>query len=153
MASAPDSTAMFLPLVVAVATTVCTVVIHALALATIVVFVRRERRLGYAGVRFSGNVAVVAGATLLALAAHLAEITAWALVFLLCGEFSHFASAFYHSAGAYTSLGDGAVMSATWKLLGPLETADGLLMFGVSTAMIFAVIQRLIEARYQDLRN
>jgi len=33
-------------------------------------------------------------------------------------------------------------------LLGPLEAADGMLMFGVSTAMIFAVIQRLIQTRY-----
>jgi hypothetical protein len=38
-------------------------------------------------------------------------------------------------------------MSASWRLLGPLEAADGLLMFGVTTAMIFAVIQRLLLSR------
>jgi hypothetical protein len=38
------------------------------------------------------------------------------------------------------------VLSPHWKLLGPLEAATGLLMFGVSTALIFAVIQRLIHA-------
>jgi hypothetical protein len=43
-------------------------------------------------------------------------------------------------------------MSPAWKLLGPLEAADGLLMFGVSTAMIFAVVQRLTWARFPDLR-
>jgi len=49
----------------------------------------------------------------------------------------------------YTSLGYGdVVMSASWKLLGPLEAADGLLMFGISTAMIFAVIQRLVQPRF-----
>jgi hypothetical protein len=31
--------------------------------------------------------------------------------------------------------------------LGPLEAADGMLMFGVTTAMIFAVIQRLVQAK------
>lgn len=71
-------------------------------------------------------------------------------MFELCGEFRDFAAAFYHSAENYTSLGYGdVVMSAKWKLLGPLETADGMLMFGVSTAMIFAVVQRLIQTRYQ----
>jgi hypothetical protein len=40
------------------------------------------------------------------------------------------------------------VLSLRWKLLGPLEAAAGLLMFGVSTALIFAVIQRLIHARF-----
>jgi hypothetical protein len=38
-------------------------------------------------------------------------------------------------------------------LLSPLEAVDGMLMFGVSTAMIFAVIQRLVESRYPDLRS
>jgi len=44
------------------------------------------------------------------------------------------------------------VMSPSWRLLGPLEAVDGMLMFGVSTAMIFAVIQRLLESRYLLLR-
>ena len=35
--------------------------------------------------------------------------------------------------------------------LGPLEAADGALMFGVSTAMIFAIAQRLMNAKFGDL--
>ena len=33
-----------------------------------------------------------------------------------------------------------------------LEAADGALMFGVSTAMIFAVVRRLVLTRFADLR-
>jgi hypothetical protein len=44
-------------------------------------------------------------------------------------------------------------MSPSWKLLGPLETANGMLLFGVSTAMIFAVIQRLVKVRFVDLKD
>jgi hypothetical protein len=67
----------------------------------------------------------------------------------VCGEFSDFRTAYYHSAVNYTSLGYGdIIMSSAWKLLGPLETADGMLLFGVSAAMIFAVIQWLVGARY-----
>jgi Ion channel len=142
---------LLLPLSVGTATTFCTIFIHALALITIVHFVRREQRLGYAGVRFWKDVSIVASATLVALAAHLVEIATWALVFALCGEFPDFAAAFYSSAENYTTLGYGdVVMSAAWRLLGPLEAADGMLMFGVSTAMIFAVIQRLIQTRLRD---
>ncbi len=80
--------------------------------------------------------------------AHVVEIAVWAVVLSLCGEFTRLAGAFYHSAMNYTSLGYGdVVMSASWKLLGPLEAANGLLLFGVSTAMIFAVIQRLVRSR------
>jgi hypothetical protein len=94
------------------------------------------------------DLAIVVGVTLLALAAHLVEIAGWALVFVRCGEFRDFAAAFYSSAENYTTLGYGdVVMSVSWRLLGPLESADGMLMFGLTTAMIFGVIHRLIQAR------
>ena len=51
------------------------------------------------------------------------------------------------------SLGYGdLLLTPSWRLLGPLEAANGALMFGVSTAMVFAVIQRLVLARFKDLR-
>jgi hypothetical protein len=97
---------------------------------------------------------IVALALLYALVAQLAETALWALLFVVCGEFSDFGTALYHSAVNYTSLGYGdLIMTPSWRLLGPLETANGMLMFGVSTAMIFAVIQRLIEARFVDLKE
>jgi carbon starvation protein CstA len=42
-------------------------------------------------------------------------------------------------------------MSPAWKTLGPIEAINGLLMFGVSTAMIFAVIQRMLQIRFPEL--
>jgi hypothetical protein len=142
--------AVFSPLAVAVMVILCTVVIHAIALNAIIRFVRRERRLGHAGVRFWQDVSIVAGATLAAFAAHLVEIMLWALVFVRCGEFPDSAAAFFHSAENYTTLGYGdVVMSPSWRLLGPLEAADGMLMFGVSIAMLFAVIQRLVQTRFE----
>jgi hypothetical protein len=145
---------LILPLAVGVATTLASILIHATALATIVDFFRHERRLGRAGVRFWRDVAIVAGVTLLGLAAHLVEIATWALVFELCGEFPGFAAAFYCSAENYTTLGYGdVIMSPAWRLLGPLEAADGMLMFGVTTAMIFTIIQRLIQTRFHDSNN
>jgi len=128
----------------------CTVVIHAIALLGIVHLVRQELRRGYAGVSFWKDVAIVAGATLAAFAAHLVKTMFWALLFLHCGEFPDFAAAFFHSGENYTTLGYGDVVkSPSWRMLGPLEAANGMLTFGVSTAMLFAVIQRLIQKRFQ----
>ncbi len=45
----------------------------------------------------------IAAATMLALVGHLVEMGIWALVFELCGEFSDFATAFYHSAVNFTT--------------------------------------------------
>jgi hypothetical protein len=148
-----DSIAIMVPLAAGLGASVGTIVVHALALNGIIQFVRRERRLGRTGERFWLNVVVVGVAVVIALGAHLVEIGLWAILFMICGEFRVFATAFYHSAVNYTSLGYGdIVMSSRWRFLGPLEAADGMLMFGVSTAMIFTVIQRLVEARFADLR-
>ena len=146
MVPSQGETAVFLPLAVGAATTFCTIVIHVLAVMAIVrVIVRPARRLTPEG-RFRRDVVIVAATAHLTLAAHLIGIVAWAVVFVLCGEFSDLAAAFYHSAVNYTSLGYGdVVMSAAWKLLAPLETADALLMFGISTAMVFAVIRQLLQ--------
>lgn len=137
------------PLLVGVATIFCTIIVHGLILGFITKAVRRDLRLGRAGVGFWTDLAIVTAAMLLALAGHLIEIGLWALVLDFCGEFSSLAAAFYHSAGNYTTLGDSTVLILSrWKLLGPFEAADGMLMFGISTAMIFAVVQRLIQKRF-----
>jgi hypothetical protein len=117
-------------------------------------FVRRERRLGRAGVNFWNDLAIVTLAISFALAAHLVDIALWAVLFRICGEFPGLGTAYYHSAVNYTTLGYGdLVMTPAWRMLGPLEAADGMLMFGVSTAIIFALIQRLLQDRFMDLKQ
>jgi len=142
------------PLTVGVAAVICTIAMHALAVGATVHFVRRERRLGRAAVSFWSDMAIVGVTMLFAFAAHLVEITFWAALFMMCGEFAEFGAAYEHSAVNYTTLGYGdVVMTSSWRLLGPIEAADGMLMFGVSTAMIFAVIQLLVRVRFVDLRE
>lgn len=141
------------PLLVGVATTFFTIIVHALVLYAIIEAVRRYLLRGRAGV-FLRDMMLVMSTMLLALAGHFVEIALWALSFVLCGEFSSFAAALYYSAATYTTVGDGTiVISARWRLLGPLEAADGMLMFGVTTAMIFAVIQRLVQAKLGGRRD
>lgn len=145
---------MLLPLTVGVVAFLCTIFVHALPLGATVSIVRREKRLGQAGVSLWINFATVALIIVVALMAHLIEIALWAVVFVACGEFLSFGTAYYHSAVNYTTLGYGdLIMSTRWRLLGPLEAASGILMFGVSTAMIFTVIQRLTQARFVDLKD
>ena len=144
------SVAILVPLIVALPTILATIVIHGWAVLAVVHLVRHEERFGRAGIRFRRDLLIVSRTAVLALLAHLIEIIIWALVFEFCGEFSQLSAAIYHSAVNYTSLGYGdVVMSAKWRLLGPLETANGMLMFGISTAMIFAVIERLVQTRFK----
>jgi hypothetical protein len=150
----PHRIAILIPLMVGACVVLCTIFIHALAVSATVSFVRYEKKHGRAGANSWIDVAIVALAMSIALVAHLIEIALWAVLFVICREFPDFRTAYYHSAINYTTLGYGdAIMTPSWKLLGPLEAADGMLLFGVSTAIIFAVIQRLIQAQFVDLRG
>lgn len=86
----------------------------------------------------------------LLLVGHLIQIGLWAGSFVWCGEFDSLGIAYYHSAVNYASLGYGdIVMSEEWRLLGALEAAVGVMMFGVSAAMLFAVLGKLSRMQFE----
>jgi len=135
---------------VAVLVLAVTMTIQAIAHTLTVRFVVWLLRVGYAGPTFWRNVTVTIGVHLILLAALLAQVAVWAGGFLLCGALPDFATAFYHSAVNFTTLGYGdIVMPSGWRLLGPLEAANGVLMFGLSASAMFAVTNRLLELRLQ----
>jgi Ion channel len=146
--------AILLPLAVGVGAVECTIFVHVLAMAATVNFVRYEKRHGHLGADAFKNLTIIALVISVAFVAHLLEIGLWAVVFVLCEQFPEFGAAYYHSAVNYTTLGYGDLLLApAWRLLGPLEATNGALMFGVSAAMVFAAAQRLVLARFEDLRS
>jgi hypothetical protein len=149
-----DQFSILLPLVVGVGAVECTIFVHALALATTVNLFRYEKRRGHLGADALNDLAIIALVISVAFMAHLAEIGLWAVLLVLCEEFHELGTAYYHSAVNYTTLGYGdLLLTPAWRLLGPLEATNGALMFGVSAAVVFAVVQRLVLARFGDLRN
>jgi hypothetical protein len=123
------------------------VVCHGLASALIVRMVAAIVRRGFAGRLFWKNAVAMMATTLIVTTAHLLNIAVWAAAFVACGEFDDFGKAFYHSAVNYTTIGYGdIVMSEHWRILGPLEALNGILFFGLSAALMFAVLTRLFEA-------
>jgi hypothetical protein len=75
---------------------------------------------------------------------HLVEIAVWAAVYAFASVFPSFDTALYYSLKSYTTVGYGDVLPATsWRLLGPIEAAVGVLMLGWSTSIIVAAVQRI----------
>ena len=75
-----------------------------------------------------------------------AQLTIWAIVLRMLGEFEELGVAVYHSAVNFATLGYGdIVMSARHKLLGPLEAVNGALMIGASTATLMVAFQGWIQ--------
>ena len=145
--------AILTSLLVGLAAIFGTIVIHGFVVHTIIMTLRRDLKRGVLGARLSVNLIFIMGATLLALAGHLAEIGLWAFVLDISGAVTDIGSAIYSSAGSYTTSGSDIVLTPRWKLLGPMEAVAGMLMFGVSTAFIYAVVNRLIHARFNDADN
>ena len=100
------------------------------------------------------NIGILATVMLLMLVGNFLQMGLWAVLFLLLGEFSDFATALYHSAVNFSTLGYGdVVMSPRWRLLGPLEAANGILMFGVSTAAMTAAVMDILKGQAKGMRD
>lgn len=94
------------------------------------------------------SLAVISGVMLLLILGNLAQVAIWSGLFLILGEFANFPDAFYHSAVNFSTLGYGdIVMSERYRLLGPLEAINGILMVGVSTALLMSAFQEVLERR------
>ncbi|MCX5581039.1 potassium channel family protein [Kaistia terrae] len=73
------------------------------------------------------------------------QIAFWALLYIALGAFENFETAWYFSGVTFTSLGYGdVVLSGRMRLLAPMQAANGLMMFGISTAIFIAAVQNAI---------
>jgi hypothetical protein len=73
------------------------------------------------------------------------QIAFWALLYMALGAFEDFETAMYFSGVTFTSLGYGdVVLNGRLRLLGPLQAANGLMMFGITTALFIAAVQQAI---------
>ncbi|MBX4865023.1 two pore domain potassium channel family protein [Rhizobium sophorae] len=71
------------------------------------------------------------------------QVAFWALLYRALGAFEDFETAMYFSGVTFTSLGYGdVVLDGRIRLLGPLQAANGLMMFGITTALFFSAIQQ-----------
>ena len=77
-----------------------------------------------------------------------AEIFVWALAYLAAGAIEGIEKAFYFSVVTFTTLGYGdIVLGEGLRLLAGFEAANGIIMFGWTTALVFAVVQSLYSEK------
>jgi voltage-gated potassium channel Kch len=90
------------------------------------------------------RVVLVAVVVLLLFFAVLLEAAIWAATYLAVGALSSFGTALYFSTVTFTTLGYGdVVLNESWRLLGAFQAANGTMMFGWTTALIVALVQRV----------
>ena len=90
-------------------------------------------------------VSVIALMTLLAASLHAIEATVWAVAYRILGALPDNRSAMLYSLNALTSYGHTNLrLDDRWHLMGAIEALNGELLFGLSTAFLFAVIGRVL---------
>ncbi len=74
--------------------------------------------------------------------ATIVEVWSWAMLYWVLGALAPLEKAIYFSTVTFTTLGYGDItLDETWRLLSSFEAANGLLMFGWSTALVFAAVK------------
>ena len=86
----------------------------------------------------------VSGIALLMFNVSLLEVLLWAVVYHQLNALEGFEPALYFSMVTFTTLGYGEiVLGEQWRLLASFEAANGIIMFGWTTAIILAAVQRI----------
>jgi MFS superfamily sulfate permease-like transporter len=123
---------------------VLTVVVHVLGLGllnlqAVRIFSGTQRR--HPTVVF---VSVMGTMTLLATFLHAVEASIWAVCYQFVGAIPSFRYAMLYSLGAMTTYGNSPVsLDDPWKLMGDIEALSGGLLFSLTAAFLFGMIQKV----------
>jgi uncharacterized membrane protein len=129
---------------------VLTVIIHVLGLAyisrkAINIYEDGGRRRRHPQIALA---VVLGSSTLLATVLHAFETFIWAAAYSMIGTMPNYRSGMLYSLGAMTTYGHQELfLKDEWRLLGTIEALNGWLLFGLSTAFLFWLIQEVTSSK------
>ena len=91
--------------------------------------------------RFQSVFVPIAGTFALLIFSHTVQVWIWAIILIRLGALPELFQAIYFSLITYTTVGYGdLILSDPFKIFGAMASVTGLLNFGVSTAVLVAVL-------------
>lgn len=143
---------MLRSLIVGAMLTVVTVGVHAIGTTWLIAYLTRFGT-AYHSLRpkLLRQLRLLCTTALLLLVLHIVEVAIWAVTYriLPIEGIDDLEEATYFSTVSITSLGYGdLVITNSWRILGAVQAMAGLLVFGWSTALLFAVVQRIWDPRH-----
>ncbi len=123
---------------------VITIIIHAL-LTRLVIFIGHKRSdpnnklPNYLSKEYR-----IATAIMIIFTASMIEAIIWAAAYVWVGALDLFDDALYFSIVTFTTLGYGDItLNESWRLLASYQAAIGIIVFGWSTAIVMALVQKI----------
>ncbi|QQS11854.1 MAG: hypothetical protein IPK81_20285 [Rhodospirillales bacterium] len=87
-------------------------------------------------------ISLVSAAGLLLAVLHGLEAGIWAAAYIWLGAIASPSEAILYSIDSMSTRGaSGVALEAHWRMMGALESVNGMLLFGISTAYIFTILQ------------
>jgi len=124
-----------------------TVCVHASGTAWWIERLRRKGTQTSANHSFRRTLGTLCSTVTVLISLHLFEVSLWACVYVVlpgADTIGSMEEAAYFSTVTFTTLGYGdVVLERPWRMLGAIQAATGLLIFGWSTALLFALVQRV----------
>jgi len=128
---------------------VLTLVVHAICVVMIgLALVRADvlilaRRKGFSSMIMASTLLIGTAGWMLTVL-HGTEAALWAGAYLLLGAVDSLGDAMLYSVDSITTRGaSGLMVQRNWRMMGALEAANGMLLFGISTAFLFTVLERV----------
>lgn len=129
---------------IASALIIVTTVIHASAMQLMVRQLRTIHAERWARRSSGSRTLIVSFAVIGFFFAALLEMAVWSAAYLALGALPDGKTSLYFSMVTFTSLGYGdVVLPPDWRLLASFEAANGIMLFGWTTALIFFLVQQL----------
>jgi len=123
---------------------IATTVIHAVAMRLAYYGTERAHTETWTLPRRWTRIILTAAFVFIMFLAGVVEAVIWAWTYLTVGVFESFEPALYFSFVTFTTVGFGdIVLDPSWRLLSVIEAANGMIMFGWTTALIFWFVQRV----------
>ena len=130
-------------ILIATSMVILTVVLHYAGLVILLALLRNRRRRTIARPHL-GQGAAILFVVLCIMALHSLEIWLYAGLYLAVGTVPDFQTALYFSTASFTTIGYGdVVVEPPWRLVSAIEGANGLLLFGWSTAFLTRITSQL----------
>ena len=132
---------------------VCCLLVQALLVVVAIQFYVYKRRL-VDSPTFASTLGMISTVMVVLVLGNFIQIMIWAVLFTYLGEFEDYATAAYHSAVNFATLGYGdIVMSEKRRILGPMQSINGVLMVGVSTAVVMSALQDALKRTHESRRQ
>ncbi len=129
-------------LAIATAMVAVTVIMHLLGLSVLIAATNRHSNRLQAERALARQMLVLLGVSFGLFVLHGIEIWSYSTVYYWVGATRSFADALYFSTATYATIGDRDLISKSWRVLGAMEGANGIILLGWSTAFFVFQLSR-----------